>query len=240
MHLFYLSPCDRGRKDITVKRIRMDLSRYSFRLEIGQQPQRARMCGFGDKDRRPITPPPCLRLAIFDRQTGRELDPSALDTSFFILSVDLWDEAAQGEVNLVMHPATVNAPLLSPASQPPFDGGATDSPAGNGSITRNLIGSLATSAYKLYDTHDRLGIWFVLQDLSVRTEGTFRLKFTFVNLAGPSSRLITNGSVPVLASTFSDPFVVYSAKRFPGMIESTELSRKFAQQGIKIPIRKNA
>ena len=229
----------------------MDLSRYSFRLEIGQQPQRARMCGFGDKDRRPITPPPCLRLAVLDRQTGRELDVSALDTSFFILSVDLWDEAAQSEVNLVMHPATVNAPLLSPTSQTgsaglraPYDG-ATDvaghvGGSANGSITRNLIGSLATSAYKLYDTHDRLGIWFVLQDLSVRTEGTFRLKFTFVNLAGPTSKLITDGSVPVLASTFSDPFVVYSAKRFPGMIESTELSRKFAQQGIKIPIRKNA
>lgn len=204
------------------------------------------MCGFGDKDRRPITPPPCLRLAVLDRQTGRELDVSALDTSFFILSVDLWDEAAQDEVNLVMHPATVNAPLLSAADQSEhfgqlqYDGQSSDVPQAGGAITRNLIGSLATSAYKLYDVHDRLGIWFVLQDLSVRTEGTFRLKFTFVNLAGPSAKLITDGSVPVLASAFSAPFVVYSAKRFPGMIESTDLSRKFAQQGIKIPIRKNA
>jgi hypothetical protein len=41
-------------------------------------------------------------------------------------------------------------------------------------FTRNLIGSLAASAFRLTDPDDRIGIWFVLQDLSVRTEGTFR------------------------------------------------------------------
>jgi hypothetical protein len=43
-----------------------------------------------------------------------------------------------------------------------------------GMFTRNLIGSLAASAFRLCDTEERLGIWFVLQDLSVRTEGPFR------------------------------------------------------------------
>jgi hypothetical protein len=33
-------------------------------MEVVQQPQRARMCGFGDKDRRPITPPPILKLTV--------------------------------------------------------------------------------------------------------------------------------------------------------------------------------
>jgi hypothetical protein len=41
-----------------------------FKLEVGQQPVRARMCGFGDKDRRPLTPPPCVRLTITDTNTG--------------------------------------------------------------------------------------------------------------------------------------------------------------------------
>ena len=45
-------------------------------------------------------------------------------------------------------------------------------------------------------------------------------------------------SCPVLASCFSDPFTVFSAKKFPGVCESTELSKCFAGQGIKIPIRK--
>ena len=43
-----------------------------------------------------------------------------------------------------------------------------------GMFTRNLIGSLAASAFRLVDTEDKDGIWFVLQDLSVRTEGSFR------------------------------------------------------------------
>lgn len=43
-----------------------------------------------------------------------------------------------------------------------------------GMFTRNLIGSLAASAFRLCDTEDRVGIWFVLQDMSVRTEGSFR------------------------------------------------------------------
>jgi hypothetical protein len=43
-----------------------------------------------------------------------------------------------------------------------------------GMYTRNLIGSLAASAFRLTDPDDRIGIWFVLQDLSVRTEGNFR------------------------------------------------------------------
>lgn len=43
-----------------------------------------------------------------------------------------------------------------------------------GNYTRNLIGSCSVSAAQLADTEDRLGFWFVLQDLSVRTEGSFR------------------------------------------------------------------
>jgi Velvet factor len=63
--------------------------------------------------------------------------------------------------------------------------------------------------------------------------------------ASANSSGITPGSslntcaAPVLASVFTKPFQVFSAKKFPGVIESTELSRTFAQQGIKIPIRKD-
>lgn len=42
-----------------------------------------------------------------------------------------------------------------------------------------------------------------------------------------------------LAYVFSDKFQVFSAKKFPGVIESTPLSKCFAAQGIKIPIRKD-
>jgi len=111
-----------------------------------------------------------------------------------------------------------------------------------GALNRNLIGSVAASAFCLTDTNDREGIWFVLQDLSVRLEGSYRLKFSFVNVGtarerGPSS--IVKGKVPILSWCFSDSFNVYSAKKFPGVCESTALSKTFATQGIKIPIRKD-
>lgn len=50
----------------------------------------------------------------------------------------------------------------------------TGSPQATGMYTRNLIGSLSASAFRLTDPNDKIGIWFVLQDLSVRTEGSFR------------------------------------------------------------------
>ncbi|KAI9882846.1 MAG: hypothetical protein M1823_005415 [Watsoniomyces obsoletus] len=114
---------------------------------------------------------------------------------------------------------------------------APPSSAPTGMFTRNLIGSLSASAFRLTDPDNKIGVWFILQDLSVRTEGLFRLKLNFVNV-GEDNKLNT-GSAPVLASCFSEVFQVYSAKKFPGVIESTALSKCFATQGIKIPIRKD-
>jgi hypothetical protein len=55
----------------------------------------------------------------------------------------------------------------------------------------------------------------------------------------PTHVMKCGDKTPMLSSCFSDPFTVYSAKKFPGVIESTALSKCFAQQGIKIPIRKD-
>ncbi|KAJ2412771.1 hypothetical protein GGI10_003487 [Coemansia sp. RSA 2530] len=40
----------------------------SFRLLIVQQPVRARMCGSSDKDWRPVSPPPVLKLELYDTE----------------------------------------------------------------------------------------------------------------------------------------------------------------------------
>lgn len=55
-----------------------------------------------------------------------------------------------------------------------------------GMYTRNLIGSLAASAFRLTDPSDKIGIWFVLQDLSVRTEGNFRFVLSLFFPPSPS------------------------------------------------------
>ncbi|RAL63226.1 hypothetical protein DID88_004304 [Monilinia fructigena] len=325
-----------------------------YTLEVQQQPRRARMCGFGDKDRRPITPPPCVKLSITEIATGNEVDVNNIEHGMFVLNVDLWSADGDRPVNLVRHSqtspsisATVpvsytqlqggttaysnllpgqgqrepnsppygNAPPYQQAGFNPFPAPSQVSPysqqqagqqpgySGNpnyppqngyqqpnyyypqtsqpvtshnnqdpypsrpytpqdlgmgrmpmsqtnppqGMFTRNLIGSLSASAFRLTDPDDRIGIWFVLQDLSVRTEGDFRLRFSFVNVGAPSasqnnansSCSVNTGKAPVLASCFSDVFKVFSAKKFPGVVESTPLSKCFATQGIKIPIRKD-
>jgi hypothetical protein len=60
----------------------------------------------------------------------------------------------------------------------------------------------------------------------------------FVDVGSGTGNSLNTSKAPVLATCFSDVFQVYSAKKFPGVIESTQLSKAFARQGIKIPIRK--
>ncbi|RYP19427.1 hypothetical protein DL767_009650 [Monosporascus sp. MG133] len=304
-----------------------------YQLKVVQQPLRARMCGFGDKDRRPITPPPCI---------------SEVDHQHYILHVDLWSQEGDKELNLVKqsqaqgsisatsttsfrelmdsHNSGYGYPAIVPSNRdpaygspaqtgyPPHIGGYQPDAYGqgyggyaqgpgypqqvpmqqphhynypqggfrndmhpsmdplgsrrgsyshdmsaalsggrgpglttsqtNGMFTRNLIGSLACSAARLTDPSEKIGIWFVLQDMSVRSEGWFR--FSFVNLRathagnsqGSDAGSLVKGKAKVLAQVFSEPFQVYSAKKFPGVCESTALSKCFAAQGVKIPIRK--
>lgn len=164
---------------------------------------------------------------------------SEIDTSFYVLTVDLWNADGTNEVNLVKHSATspsistamsssyppppqnnisptyagygqnaygaqpVGYPGMNyygggqmypnqhpyaqqPVGYPPYgfpQGGqmpAAMSPAQpvsggpGGMFTRNLIGSLSASAFRLTDPDNKIGVWFILQDLSVRTEGSFR------------------------------------------------------------------
>jgi len=252
-----------------------------------------------------------LCLFVFSQLT---LFFSDIDSSFYVLTVDLWSSNGDSEVNIVRHganspamsisassvtsyppqpertlfyiptPGHIYPPQPSPmyqnpgAVQPVTPTGMSNPHLGmgdpsqqhqqsyavsqpvaygmaapylppsmiipnaqTGMFTRNLIGSLAVNAFRLEDQNSKLGLWFVLQDLSVRTEGTFRLKMSFIDVSDTNTPNGLNlGQAPVLATCYSEPFMVYSAKKFPGVIESTALSKAFARQGIKIPIRKDA
>ncbi|KAF7355589.1 Velvet complex subunit B [Mycena sanguinolenta] len=117
-------------------------------------------------------------------------------------------------------------------------------PAANprSAYTRTLVGPLSSNGYRLLDEHRKPGIFFLFQDLSVRTEGTFRLRLRLMNVGAPPApepgalQVHTNVS-PVLAQIFTEPFTVYSAKRFPGVPETTALSIAFGNQGLKLPLR---
>ncbi|KAI9361617.1 velvet factor-domain-containing protein, partial [Zopfochytrium polystomum] len=98
--------------------------------------------------------------------------------------------------------------------------------------TRSTTGSIVSSLYRLKDVNNKEGAFFVFPDLSVRLEGRYRLKFSLFE--------IVNTEIYFCTSICSDVFHVYAAKKFPGMEESTFLSKMFAEQGLKIRIRKDS
>ncbi|KAI0341169.1 hypothetical protein BDW22DRAFT_1332963 [Trametopsis cervina] len=99
--------------------------------------------------------------------------------------------------------------------------------------TRCTTGSVVSSLYHLKDSENQNedAGFFVFPDLSVRTEGSYRLKLSLFEVVG--------SNVYHCKSIYSAPFYVYTAKKFPGMEESTPLSCSLADQGIKIRIRKD-
>ncbi|KAI0832638.1 velvet factor-domain-containing protein [Trametes gibbosa] len=107
--------------------------------------------------------------------------------------------------------------------------------------TRTLVGPLAANACRLLDEHRKPGVFFLFQDLSIRTEGTFRLRLRLMNVGAPPAPEPRASGVhvemsPVLAQTFTEPFVVFSAKRFPGVPDTTALSIALGNQGQKLPL----
>ncbi|KAI9591322.1 velvet factor [Syncephalis fuscata] len=176
-----------------------------FDLKLRQQPKQSRMCGVGEKaDRRPIDPPPILQLRVVNHSQNSEdhtKTTSFLQNPYYFVYASLVSPESGQELHLLR------------------DG-----------RTRATTGSVVSSLYHLKDIDNTDGGFFVFPDLSVRTEGSYRLKFSLFE--------IVSGKVYHCRSIYSNPFIVYSAKRFPGMEESTFLSRSFADQGLKIRIRK--
>lgn len=98
----------------------------------------------------------------------------------------------------------------------------------------DLTGSLCSSPYVLKDTNNAQGLFFIFQDVSVRREGTYRLEFNLFELKPLTRECIA------LARITSDKFVVFPHRYFPGMAESTFLTRSFSDQGVRIRLRKDS
>jgi hypothetical protein len=90
-------------------------------------------------------------------------------------------EPFQGTGNSFDHPQVYGGTSQTPyyqsnyaqssSSSPP----ATNHPLPRHSYTRTLVGPLSSNACRLLDEHRKSGIFFLFQDLSVRTEGVFSL-----------------------------------------------------------------
>ncbi|KAK4187207.1 velvet factor-domain-containing protein [Podospora australis] len=98
----------------------------------------------------------------------------------------------------------------------------------------DLAGTVVSSLYNLKDTNNSQGGFFVFGDLSVKKEGIFRIEFTLFELK-PQNRECWQ-----LCSVTSETFQVFASKAFPGLQESTFLTRCFSDQGVRLRLRKDS
>ncbi|KAI8097454.1 velvet factor [Halteromyces radiatus] len=198
-------------------------SHYS--LEIPQHPIHARSCGFGNKDRRYIDPVPILQLYKIHHDGTKE--KSSFRYDHLVVHCDLYADDKDEPRNVVYLSST------------PSGGGARHKSISNNStilslpsqqVMKCLVGTSISNAYELMTPSGEKGVFFIFDDLSIRIEGQYRLKFQLIDVSLTFPMMI-------LDTIYSKPFKVYSPKQFPGVCETTELSRCFASQGQKIAIR---
>jgi hypothetical protein len=134
------------------------------------------MCGSGEKaDRRPIDPPPIVRLRISGPdqantnalvQSVRRPFPPFL--SIFCSPVHAFLQPYFFCFASLCNPDTEEELYLLP-----------------GSKTRHLTGTVVSSLYHLRDPSDNsYAAFFVFPDIGVRVEGLFRFKMTMYEIVG--------------------------------------------------------
>jgi len=197
-----------------------------YELQLIQEPERARACGSGPKssaDRRPVDPPPVIQFKLFEgenRETARDITMDYNADFFAYTSLELARPMAQGRLQ----------------AQPP------------------VLSGLPVAGCSFLDRPNPAG-YFIFPDLSVRHEGLYKLVFTMYELTKdpldadivdihdePSEEGMYNEfgqNWYCRMEVTSSDFTVFSAKKFPGLAESTNLSRTVAEQGCRVRIRRD-
>jgi Velvet factor len=179
-----------------------------FSLVVRQQPVAARACGMGERDRRLVDPPPIVQLFV------NELDPekSAEELRYGgnVVHCTLWDETGTKD--------------------------QTTKPQLDRRTKRSLVGSLVASPFYGKDEYGKEGCFFCFPDLSTRDWGDYRLRFVLMRIMPES--LGAGGQAPVVTEVMTKVFRVYPAKEFPGMEQSTRLTRALKAQGCAISVKK--
>ncbi|RSM02141.1 Developmental and secondary metabolism regulator veA [Fusarium oligoseptatum] len=192
-----------------------------YQMTVLQQPERARACGSGMKansDRRPVDPPPVVELRIIEGPTVEEGKDITFDynANFFLYaSLEHARLIAHGRVQT---PAANNPPILT---------------------------GVPASGMAYLDRPTEAG-YFIFPDLSVRHEGRYRLTFSLFETTKEEKDFDlepTDGDLPpgvdFRMEIKTEPFSVFSAKKFPGLMESTQLSKTVADQGCRVRIRRD-
>ncbi|KAI9823791.1 MAG: hypothetical protein M1819_001138 [Sarea resinae] len=188
-----------------------------YQIIVRQQPLAARACGFGERDRRVIDPPPIVELKLKDEPStaATTSSPSASSSSelrypFNVVHCTLWNANGTSDETALAQP--------------------------DRRTTRRLMGTLVASPFVGLDESDHEGCFFCFPDLSCRTHGQYRLRFVLMRLEPMD--LQPGGFTPIITHIMSDVFTVFTAKDFPGMRASTPLTVALKRQGCAISVKK--
>ena len=180
-------------------------------------------------DRRPVDPPPVVELRIFEGDAKNDVTFSYNVNFFLFATLETARPIAQGRVST---PQT-SLPVLT---------------------------GMPVAGMAYLDRPNPAG-YFIFPDLSVRHEGKYRLSFNLFEEVkeakdadaepavghpdhstekdGKVNSMAPNAHVHFRLEVKSEPFTVFSAKKFPGLAESTVLSRVVAEQGCRVRIRRD-
>ncbi|KAM5434072.1 hypothetical protein McanCB56680_001540 [Microsporum canis] len=219
-------------------RITREGKKITYSLRVMQQPERARACGAGAKsaaDRRPVDPPPIVEMRIFESDPNNDMQKTdvtfSYNANFFLFATLEWARPyAHGRVQ--------GQPTACP-----------------------VLTGVPVAGIAYLDRPSQAG-YFIFPDLSVRHEGLYRLNFSLYEEPkeskdedkvppAPVGTVSTTGMTmpmksrqPMKSMYFrlevkTVAFTVFSAKKFPGLSESTTLSRIVAEQGCRVRIRRD-
>lgn len=183
-----------------------------YALSVRQQPVAARACGFGERDRRVVDPPPILELTLKDRASG---DTDVEETPC---------------VYTTLHCTLINAETRQDESQ--IEPHRPDLPA-----TQRLMGTSVSSPFPGKDEHGKQGTFFVFPDLSCRSPGKYRFRFRLL-IVDPMNLGTGSNTSRIQSYIDSAPFEVYTAKEFPGMRASSPLLKALRKQGLNVAVKK--
>jgi hypothetical protein len=185
------------------------LKDIQFRLRLRQQPKAARSCGFGERDRRVIDPPPIVELVIESPTLTEEEIRTYRCYESYVTTCSIWDESGKRDASYMPEEYRHQ---------------------------RRLMGSLVSTPFVGKDEHGKEGCFFTFSDLSCRTPGSFRLQFSVMMIDPIRAGAIRH--FPTLTQIQSDIFTVYNAKDFPGMVASTQLAHSLKAQGCILQLKK--
>ncbi|KAJ5726686.1 uncharacterized protein N7483_008043 [Penicillium malachiteum] len=236
---------------------RVESTQPRYHLHVRQQPIAARACGAGDRDRRPIDPPPIVQILLSDFDPESDNDKEILQDPRFTVGCLLFpvadahsrpqppilepEENDRERDGVARADDDFSTPLLSgKAFMSPFYVDADPDPNSapthpssadahqNNPFNPFTIQPPPNPNLRNASKLHQPATFFIFADLSIRTAGLYRLQFRLMNWGSVED---TGQAMPILAEAWSDPFRVYPAKDFPGMRDSSILAEGLKELG---------